>query len=502
MEDYRRVPVEIKEGPLTDDELKKTIHDIQEQLHLPEQECALEIVKDLLFFEKGVCNIGWMKALTSFGRIIYSALVLAPSLISRVLIDTSGLIFLNKCDDLRGQALYGIYNTYYVVFYFCLTNSLLDKFCIDMGTAFGQKSYNKMKNIFTKAGIVCLLYLICFTLPMLIFSGPILKLLAVQEDKANDVQNYTLYSIPMVTINLLAEYLKTVCLSQGNEQVFGYSSIVTTALTIGANYYVMMIQKMGIEGLILCKTANEFVTLLIVIIVYCRTLPEARGWVAFSQVKEKFGPFFWQAMKYMFSIYPEYLGYELTTYFIVRRQDDSQSAAFFSMMNICSMAFGVGFAFSAVCRTRINILIGLKNHKAAKNYFKFFCISAFIVGALTGVGVYLAKEPLAFVFTSINESTKHWFYKLAFIYLIIAGHELVMNTVLVGMKTIGRVDLLLILNTCISMLGNLTLGYLIYEQGYNCDMQYANYMGLCTALTATCLIFTLRADWSLVHLKN
>ena len=142
---------------------------------------VVHVVRELLLFEHGLAKMPLGDMLKALGNMLYFSISLIPSIIGRSLIDTSGLVFFNLIGDTETQTIFGLYDAFYFLTYFCLVISLMDKFSIDMAVAFGEKKYAKVKEIFTKSGLVCLVFLFCFTLPLFVFAGPILKLMGVEE---------------------------------------------------------------------------------------------------------------------------------------------------------------------------------------------------------------------------------------------------------------------------------------------------------------------------------
>ena len=463
---------------------------------------AYDVVKELIPFEQGFRSLSIRQMIVAFQKSFYAVLVLAPALFSRVLIDTSGFVFLNHIKDKDSQTLFGVYDTYYIVFNVCLMGSLVDKFSIDMSKAFGDKDYERVKKIFTQSGIVCLLLMILFTLPSVLFAKSVLMFIGVEEEKAGPVQDIAILALPMILINMVGEYIKSFCLSQGHEKILGYTSLVSMVLTVVANYYVLVNRRMGIAGWILTKTANEVISLFVTILVYFRTVPESRGLASVKEACEGFWSFFCEALKFMFSIYPECLGFELTMYFILLKRDDNQTAAYNCIVNITGIIFCFGIAFSIICRTRINILIGMKRKIAAKNFFIFFTVCTVFIGFLLGVSLYFTRSLLARAFSDSSDDMKHWFYRLLFIYSTVAGIQLAMCTIMVGMKTAGKVTVLLIINVIISLGGSLATGYIIYRHELPCDAQFTGYMALGNLLTVIVLIITLSSDWSTIKVDG
>lgn len=457
---------------------------------------ANAIVDELLPFKDGLGAVPLGHALKVLFSSLYAVFTLAPSLIGRIVVNTSGLIFFNMIKDPEMQASFGVYDGYYFVFYFSLITALLDKFSIEMSVAFGEKNYEKIRDVFTKSGLVCLILFILVTLPMMAFSSPILTTLGISPDIASVVQDTTRMSIPLIGINTLSEYIKAFCLSQGHEKVFGYTSLASLTLTIIANYFVMIEYRYGIHGWIYTKTANEFVTLVVTIVVYFKAVPETRGFVSLNTAMKGFGVFFYDSIKFMFGLYPECLGFELTGFFIALTDNTDQIAAYYCTVNITSMMFCVGFAFAIICRTRMNILLGMGHHQAAKNYFKFYVGFNLIIGGVIGVFLYVCRDLLVRLYSDSTPDMKHWFFRLVLIYSIVASTEIAMNTVMVGVKSIGKIGMLLFLNVMFPLVGNLAGGLVIHHYGLSCDAQFANYMVICTFLTILVLVIGLCADWS------
>lgn len=467
--------------------------------NLDERE-AYKLVKELLPFADD--KLTMKQALTETLRIWYAVVTLSPSLVGRILVDTSALMFFNYVRDSKTQTIFGIYDAFYVVVCVCMISSVVDKFSIDMSVAFGEKNYYEVRRIFTKSGIVCFILFSCFTLPAFIFTHPILNFLGVDDEKSMETQEINRISIPLAFFMIASEYVRSMCLSQGHEQIFGYTSLVSAILNIVASYFAIVHFKMGITGLILTKTGNEILTFLVAIWVYYRTVPESQGFVPLREAFTGFGKFFVDSLIFMFSVYPEYLAFLIGLYYVVLMRDDDQIAAFNCMINLESVFFCISIAFAMIVRTRINVLIGMGYHKAAKNYFKFFILINFISGLILGGLIVLGRGVLSRLYADTTPAIEYWFNEQTFVLGIFMCVELNLNPIMVGMKTVGKVDLLLGLNILISFGVTALSGYILYSHGFQSVSQLVNYMVLCTVLLSICFVLTLRVDWSKLQDDN
>lgn len=170
--------------------------------------------------------------------------------------------------------------------------SLIEKFGIGISVAFGEHKYAKVKEIFTKLGIVCCIIMAFVTTPLFVFSDSILRSEGFDSSISIKVQTLTRMSIPLILINFLSEYIKSICLSQGHEKIFGYISAFFLVLTIGANYLLIVKLRMGIKGWILTRTAYEFASLLVALYAYRRIRPETKGFVRLGTALIDFAEFF------------------------------------------------------------------------------------------------------------------------------------------------------------------------------------------------------------------
>ena len=108
-------------------------------------------------------------------------------------------------------------------------------------------------------------------------------------------------------------------------------------------------------------------------------------------------------------------------------------------MNITAMIYTLGMSISMVCRTRINILIGMDLSQTAKNYFKFTYISGFITGLLLALIVAPLAPFIADLVANQNEEMRSTFIILLTIYCFDMPFETNLYTGFVGIKTIGEI---------------------------------------------------------------
>ena len=458
-----------------------------------------DMVDDLLQFDNGMFNVSAKIFLVEALTIVGVSLSVVPSLLGRVLIDSSALILFNYIGDFDTQSLFGTYDAYFVLLYFYLVVPLIDKFGISISVAYGEHDYIKVKDIFTKSGLVCLIIIVFITIPLFLFAGSILRSIGFDSVLSMKVEELTRLSIPLLTINFACEYIKSICMSQGHEKIFGYSSAAFAIITIIANYFMIIHWHMGIKGWILTRTCYEAASLIVAVIVYYRITPETRGFVPLRTALKGFGAFLLSSILFMLTLYPDNIGFQSILYFIVLQRDIEQMAAYNIFLNFAGIIFLIGIAFSIICRTRINILIGRRKYEAAKQYYAFTVLVSIFTGVLTGLLTYAIRYQLASIFASTTEAMNDWYIRLIVVYAVANFVQTSQNVIMVGMKTIGKVTLLLIINIVIAMGGSMILGYLIYRLHGNCDLLFGNFMLICAIVSIVCMVITMRSNWSQIE---
>ena len=454
-----------------------------------------KVVKEWLEFRKGAFSHSPAFMTKLFWVIISSSLTLAPSMLGRQLVNTSGLIFFNLINDTTNQAAFGIFDSLYFVFFVGLVTTLVDKYGIALSTSYGEKNYNGCRIAMTKGLLTSTFYFCLITLPVILYCRPVLKLIGIKEQVCEIVQRTCWLALPLMIVNLISEQLKTFCMSQGHESLFGYTSAVNLFMTITANYFVIVKYRWGVAGWILTKSINEFITLLVAIYVLTKTNRETRGLCSWKEAKEGFLSFFWDSTLFMLGVYPEFLGFEIVAVCIARTGDTNQVAAYYCVTNISSIIYNGGSAFAVIARTRINILLGMRKYNTARNAFRFLVACNFIFGGFVAIVLVLLRNQLNSIYSSANPEVEKWFIMMFLAYIIGSPSDLSLTLTMLGMKSVGRIRLLLILTIIIPFGGSLAGGYILSSLGYDSFYIFGYFMVICTILNLTCLVCCLNSNW-------
>ena len=423
----------------------------------------IEIVKQLEPFEKETKDLEWSYLLGTMWSITKKSLAISASIVGGVITQTGGLASLNAAKDTLGQACFGIYGSYVLVFYIALTLSLLDKIGISVSSKIGEKDFEGCRRKITQGAIACSLFYSVLTLPLFLFAGPILGSIGVDPVNADFVWKLLLWSFPYTIINLAFEFIKTICMAQGCESIFGYFGFPNAIVCVAMSFAFVIYFHMGAFGWILSKTIFEITNLgLGIYVLRTQTNEQARSLAPLSDSLDGLKEFLIDAFKFTMGSYSEMFGFEFTSYFVAIQRNNNMIAAYGSMVNFTGIVYCLGASFSVSARTRANILIGMGKSHVAKNFFLFFVKALAVIGAVLGLVVYgLLLEPLCAIYASANMEMYTYFKELLAIYCLCLPSEVSLTSSFVGMKTIGRVMHLLTANVVVLIIGNGTGGFAI-----------------------------------------
>ena len=140
--------------------------------------------------------------------------------------------------------------------------------------------------------------------------------------------------------------------------------------------------------------------------------------------------------------------------------------------------------------------------RTSKNYYVFFSFLTAGIGFIIGSLMYIFRHYLALLYTGSSDILSGWLCKLIFVYFLISWAEQPINTVMLGLKSLGRLNLLIILNIGFGLVLNIILGYIVYRFEGDCSLQFANFM-LCTMMsTIASFAVSLSSDWSVIKKED
>ena len=440
-----------------------------------------------------------LQLLTLSAVLVKETFLVASAYVGPFVFNASLYKFLGTSSDSRTQAAFGISSSFQMVFFSSFIFSAMDKIGIATSQMLGAKDFAGYRQKFWQGVVSTWTIYFGATLPLFLFSGAILSAIGIEEETASLAQGYLRRILPVIGMETVSQLVRTFCVAQGHESYFGKISLANTIICIIIGYYLIVVKNQGLWGSVVLKGIYESVHLLTgAIKMKFGTHPETRGLSTFKAVGDGLCEYFTDMIKFVLGTYTEFLGFEITTLFIAKFHDNDEIFAYAASASLVNGCYNVGMALSLIGRTRINYLIGQQKQAAAKTLFIYMHRIGMVIGVICGIVVFSNAQPLAVFLTGTNAAAAVWMEKIVRIYCFFLASEFSIYLSFIGMKSIGRIVLLLILNLVFAIFGNLLGCTILSHFGYRSPQIFISLYFLNTVTNALSFLFTVLHDWSTV----
>lgn len=457
---------------------------------------SMAVVKPLMEFRQSLRHLSREYLTSTYLSLTKETLALAVSVVGQVIISCSTYAFLNTKHKPLLQACFGILTSYWLVFFIAINQSNMDKLGISFSVAFGEKDYAKCKKVFTQ-GVISIGILFCLiTLPMMMFAEEVLLGISIARENAEIIQKCLKAMSISMFIQLISELLKTFCMAQGIEKIFGRVAIVNVIAAIFFNYYLIVVADYEVMGYIITRTVYEAINLLTSLYALRDAVPETLGFVSFTEAMDGFGAFFIDTIRYTFASYSEFIAYEITTYLVALTHDNDIIGAYTTTLSMAGITYTLGLSFCFICRTRINILIGMGEKMIAKNFYRFYMVCVLITALVLSALGFFFRYPIAEVYASATPKMKEYFIIFSILYCIDLPSELTINTTFVGIKTVSKIGYQLKLNFLFLCVCHPVLAILMKLLNFPTPSLFACQIFFVTLNNYLCYREVMNSDWN------
>lgn len=461
-----------------------------------------DIVRDLYVFSDDISKVKISVQTGIYLRLLVETLKMTPYVTAQVLITTSAFVCLSWTGDLLEHASFELYNFLTLMFFISMTFSSMDKISIELSNAFGANNYKRCSEVLFMGILTLFIEAAIVTFPTFFWSEELLVAIGIDPVIAKTVKVPLRWSLISVVLQMCVEVIQTFCMAQGLEHYFGRIGVLSLALAMPANYITICVYDMGIMGFVISRTLVEVIRLLLCLYVARLTHPDTRKMCSLDDITKDLSDFFFESIKFTLGAYGEFVGFEICGYMIALTKDNSQLAAYYSVQNFTGISYTIGVAASVICRTRINILIGMNKNDTAKNFYKSFSLFTIAFGCICGVLTLIFSSTLTSLYAGSNENLIYWIHSLFFIYAFVLFTDTTFTTNAVGMKTIGEINLLLRFVIIFILISNTIGGSIMLYLHSNALQFYALTMLLITISNLLSMRITFKRDWSLIPKRD
>ena len=405
--------------------------------------------------------------------------------------------YLGMTVDNMTQAAFGISNSFVLVFFNSFIYSGMDKIGISLSQKLGAKDFSGYRQNFWQ-GVVCSWGIFfAATLPLFVFSGSLLAAVGIEVQTALTAQKYLRMFLPMAGLEVSSQLVRTFCVAQGQESLIGKTTFANTIICIIIGYYLIVVKNQGLWGSVVLKGIYETLNLLIgSVILRFQTHAETRGFTTFSSMVDGLWEFSADMIQFILGTYSELLGFEITSLFVARFHDNDEIFAYAASASLVNGCYNVGMALSLIGRTRINYLIGQNEQNAAKNLFSYLHKIGMVVGLIACILIYPNAKHFAKFLTGSNAVAAGWAEKIVQIYSCFLFSEFSLYLAFIGVKSIGKIRTLLLINLIFAVIGNYISCSIMSHFEFRSPYMFLNLMLITALVNALSYFISAFHDWS------
>ncbi len=456
---------------------------------------SMKLVGRFLQLKAGLASLSANQLLSIAGIILMEAGMFMPYIISQNVFRLFIFSFLSHAGDSLLQASFGICITIQAIFFKSLNHGALDKIGIDISKALGAQDKQLTKKVFAQA-IVSVLGLFCLiTLPLVMFASSLMALLGYSSENAALSQIILRLMLPAMLLEISANTVRTFCMSQGLEKVFGKIGLINTAVSTVISYVLIVRQGWGIYGFTSGIFLMEGANLIAALVVLQKTDRSTRGWVGWAVLTDGLSKYILDTFKFCVATYFEILGSELTSYFVALTHDNAQISAVASAYSLASLLYKVGSSISAIARTRINRMMGMDETLAARNTFFIIYLLAALLGLLSAIFIFAFRSSVAALYTSNLPEVRVWLMDIILIYCFCMPSEFSMTMSTLGVRTIGKPNLLSLFTFTYFIAINSVTNFIAYCYGANSIEFFSISLILSLLINISCFLTVIRHKW-------
>lgn len=197
------------------------------------------------------------------------------------------------------------------------------------------------------------------------------------------------------------------------------------------------------------------------------------------------------------------LGWEIGTFFIALNNDDSQIAAFSSMINSAAFIWDINFGFQVYVRTRVNHLLGVRKFDAAKRLGLKVIGGESLLAAMLGLLFFVLRHQIASIYASDHPRQYDYMISLISLYAFFILADMNIVTIFVICRSINHAVFLNIIMVLFVAGGGLASNCVLhFAFEADCVVIYvSNYVCMIIAL-AICIVKLASFNWKKVVLLS
>ena len=466
-----------------------------------EEEEIKEVINHFRYLEEPMDSNALKKAAIDTFWFIPKSTVIGLAFSLTPIQNAVGFFILNHNGETVLQGSFGVYTMFRNLLFTAFFHAIALRMSISASQCFGGGAdFAVGKKYFTQAFLLFLLHFVLIYYPFITFCEEILTMVNIGEDIANGFKQIAVKCLVNDFFDVTQQFIMEYCYSQNIESVFsvigwcnmGVSLVVTLVLSFTFDY--------GFDGFIIGRTFYYFLNIVaFLFIYYTKTSRRSRGFVTITEALDGFREFLVGSLGFYLGNVFEWIGWELGIYINALSHDNSQIAAFGSLVSMVAFIYHYGLGFLVVGRTRMNYLLGGGFPKAAKRVAAMIVAAACIASVFTGILLYLVRRPLANLYSSSDPDANDYLVRLLALFAIGLFLDLNYSTIVTIMRTSNHVLFCAVVSFgCCFILNGSVCVYMRANWDITCIHIFISMYTAVFLSLAICFIKGMLFDWSKV----
>lgn len=406
-----------------------------------------KLIDDLLPLEDGFKFLSFKYVITTFTRLIIPSLFLGVSNYGYDLLNMLGFYYASKSGDASVSASFGLMIFFNTVLIFGFYYSIDEKVAVSTAQAVGAHNYEQARKILNQGYFTVLVLIVFYFAPVVCWSESIFLTIGLEPKNAALTSLFLKKLFPIDIARMFNELLFTFSLSQGITFNYGGYAILNMLVSALSGWIADSMFGLGIDSWLVARLVHEIILFATYIYPFIYHVdPRSKGILGLSSIFSEYSLFVKDSFKYTVSLYSEWLGMEIGILFTGLTNDMAQISAYTSLSNISYFIMNTGLGFSAVGRTRINLLLGRGHKEAAKNFFIIF-MAGLLACSFVISGLSLAlKKGIASLYGGESVEVVSLLQTLLTIYSVCLPLDFIFSFLFTVCRSTGQVSLIVMLN--------------------------------------------------------
>ena len=316
----------------------------------------------------------------------------------------------------------------------------MDKVGIMISSGVGSNNPLEVKAAFSKAVLVVSVAMCFVVTPVYLNGGNLYELIGIDPETSRLCGEALRICLMSNLLQSCGDLLKTLCISHGIEKLFTATSSVSFGIGIACCYLFVDLNQAGAKGYFYSRLVMDSINFMCAIYAFTTLKSPSKGLATLEATFKGLRKHLYETMIFISGSYSECLGFEVASIFIYKIGDINQISAYSAMISVSGFTYGLGSSVSAICRTRINILLGKRLPRAAKHFYVFMLVSLIVTGVGLSMIILLTRNYITYLMVGSDAEVSYHFSRLMFVVAFIQLSDIQIGTSQVAVKSIGKVD--------------------------------------------------------------